>query len=131
MEYWCGWSPWVLDNLCLLQQPHSNLLQLPVFVLEYAKHSYLIQVPKAPIEQTESTFKEKVGLKKCAKIKRKKKAKSQVKGGKGRDKSLSVSLNYSKRKEGGNKIGASTANLPNFKDELRKHVNCQCVKAST
>lgn len=59
------------------------------------------------------------------------KAKSEEKGGKRRDKGLCASINISKRKEGGNKFGASSDNLPNFREELRKYVNGQCVKAST
>lgn len=48
-----------------------------------------------------------------------------------REKSSTGSANDSKRKECGNKTGASTANLPGFSNEWRKHVNGQCVKAST
>lgn len=46
-------SHFFLGNLCLLQQPPSNHFQLPVFVWEYKKLSYLIQVKKALIEQTD------------------------------------------------------------------------------
>lgn len=77
---------------------------------------------KAAIDQTESNFKEKAGFQLCWRLNKnvqkwkEEKAKSEKKGEKGRDKSLSIPVNDSKRKEGGNKIGASTAILPSFRD---------------